>query len=298
MRKQFRRRPLSAKSNKRWVFKAVGMLALLWMGWWLWLTLERRVHSTNSYLPVSESTTLVSQHREAFLSDIGAIATVAGGAFFLLKVCTASKKRETANLSGFDFNGAHLSGTDLSGANLSGADLGGADLSKANLSGANLSGANLAGADLSKANLRYADLRYVNLSGASLERAELQYANLSQANLRYANLIEANLRHADLSGTDLNCALLRYANLSEANLSEALLFFINLREVLNLEPYQLEGKSSPFLCNVALPAYSKRPEIEPNSSCAYIPRILSDRYDISLEEAEEIVNEALQHPWD
>ena len=210
----------------------------------------------------------------------GAIATVTGGTFLLLSFRTASQ------------DGRSLVGIDLSGANLGGADLSGVDLSSANLSGANLSSA-----DLSGANLNGADLISANLNGANLDRAELRYANLSGADLISTNLSNADLRHANLSGADLKCTFLNGANLSDANLSGALLFFINSREALNLEPYQLEANPSPLLCNVALPAYAKLPAVNPNRDCDRIPHHLRDRYNISLEEAQEIVDEARQHPW-
>ena len=210
----------------------------------------------------------------------GVIAVVAGG-LFLFGFRTVGGNTE-----------AGLSGVDLSGANLGGADFSGVDLSSANLNGANLSGANL-----SRANLSGADLISANLSGADLKCAELRYANLSGADLISANLSGADLRHANLSGADLKCTFLHGANLSDANLSGALLFFINSREVLNLEPFQLKANPSPILCNVALPAYAQQPDVDPNRDCDRIPYLLRDRYDISLEEAQEIVNEARQHQW-
>lgn len=215
----------------------------------------------------------------------GAIASVASGVFLLLGLRAA--------------NGAASKNTEanFSGVNLSGADLGGADFRGADLSSANLNGANLSGADLSDANLSGADLVSANLSGADLKRAELRYANLSGADLISANLSDANLRYANLSGADLKCTFLKGANLSDANLSGALLFFINSREVLNLEPLQLEAEPSPFICNVALPTYAKQPAVDPNRDCDHIPHLLRDRYDISLEEAQEIVEEARQHHW-
>lgn len=167
-----------------------------------------------------------------------------------------------------------------------------ADLSGVDLSGADLSGINLSGADL-----RYANLRYANLSGANLNRTGFRYADLSGADFRYANLSEANLKYANLSEANLNCTLLRGANLSDTNLSGALLFFVNLREVLNLEPLQLKVKPSPFLCNVALPSYSQPFEVNPNRACEQIPQLLSDRYNIPPEEARWIVDEARQHQW-
>ena len=153
-------------------------------------------------------------------------------------------------------------------------------------------------ADLSGAELCGADLINANLSGANLSGANLRYANLSGADLSSANLSGANLKYANLSGADLNCTLLSDANLSNANLSGALLFFVNSREVRNLEPLQLQAQRSPFLCNVALPSYSHQRKVNPNRDCDRIPQLLSDRYNISLEEAQGIVNEARQHRWD
>lgn len=92
--------------------------------------------------------------------------------------------------------------------------------------------------------------------------------------------------------------MLSDANLSDANLSGALLFFTNLREVLNLEPLQLQATPLPVLCNVALPAYSQQPDVNPDRACDRVPQLLSTRYDISLEEAQGIVDEARQHRWD
>ena len=164
-------------------------------------------------------------------------------------------------------------------------------------SGVDLSGVDLSGVDLSGVDFRYANLRYANLSGANFNRAEFRYADLSGADLRYANFSEANFKYANLSDANLNCTLLNGANLSDANLSGALLFSINLREVINLEPLQLKAKPSPFLCNVALPFYSQQLNLNPNRACDRIPQLLSDRYNISLEEAQWIVDEARQHRW-
>ena len=227
----------------------------------------------DSRLSHTESATLTDPDRETRINDLGRIAVVVGGIFLLLNFRLAKSNPETA-----DFCGASLNGADFCGANLNGADFCGADLSGADFCGANLISANLDGA---------------NLSGA-----KLRYANLSGANLRFANLSGADLRCANLSDTNLNCALLRKANLSNANLSGALLFLINSRAVLNLEPLQLKTKPSPFLCNVALPAYSHQASVNPNRDCDRIPQLLSDRYDISLEEAQGIVDEARQHQWD
>lgn len=187
----------------------------------------------------------------------------------------------------------HLANPDIETANLSGADLSDADLSAIDLTGADLRYANLRGA-----NLRYANLRYADLSGADLSGVELQYADLSGAELKNANLTKANLRYANLSNANLNCTLLHGANFSDANLSGTLLFFLNLREVLNLEPFQLKAKPAPFLCNVALPHYAQRLNISPNHARAQIAQLLGDRYRLSLEEAQWIVDEVRQHQWD
>ena len=166
-----------------------------------------------------------------------------------------------------------------------------------NIETADLNGADLRGIDLSGVDLRYANLRGANLSGANLSGANLRYADLRYADFRYTNLSEANLKYANLSDANLYCTLLNGANLSDANLSGALLFFVNLREVLNLEPLQLKAKPLPFLCNVALPSYSQQTNLNPNRACNQVPQLLRDRYDISLEEAQLIVDEVLQHHW-
>lgn len=285
------------KSNKRRLMGAIATPVFLGMVWWLWLLPERRLQADDSHLSRSETAPLTHHHRELPINGIGAIAAVAGGVVLLLNFRNADRK-ETANLSGADLSGADFSGDNLSGADLSGTNLSDANLSGTDFSHANLSDADLSGANLSDANFSGADLISVNLSGANLRGANLQYANFSGANLRYANLRGADLRHANLSGADLNCAFLSGANLSDANLSGALLFYINSREVKNLEPLQLEAQPSPFLCNIALPAYSKQPNVDPNRDCDRIPQLLSARYDISLEEAHEIVYEARQHRWD
>jgi uncharacterized protein YjbI with pentapeptide repeats len=296
------------KNNRRWVMGAIATPVLLWMVWWLSLLPEHRFQSDYDGLSYDERATLAHQHRATLINGIGTIATVAGGVFLFLNFRLANRNAKTANLNGADLNGADLNGAELSGANLNGAELSGADLSdvdlsdadlsSADLSSADLSGANLSGSNLSGANLSGSNLIRANLSGANLNGAELRYANLSETDLRYANLSDTDLRYANLSGADLNCTLLSGANLSDANLSGALLFFINSREALNLEPLQLKAKPSPFLCNVALPSYASHPKMNPDRDCHRIPHLLSDRYDISLEEAQGIVDEARQHQWD
>ena len=284
------------RPRKRWVINAIAAPALLWM---MWGGLPERRLQPDGHQSPREA--LVQLHRASLLGDLGMIAAVAGVALLLLKLRTA--KADTPDLSLTDFCGADLGGSDFSGVNLNGANFNGANLINADLSGAALSSATLNGTALIGANLSGADLNGVNLIGANLNGADLsgatlRYANLSGADLRYANLSDTDFSHANLSDADLNCALLTNANLSDANLSEALLFFLNSRAALNLEPFQLKAKPSPFLCHIALPAYAQQPPLNPNRDCDRIPQLLSDRYDISLEEAQGIVEEAWQHRWD
>jgi hypothetical protein len=286
MRARFKQWQQKRKINQWWVMGAIAPV-FLGMVWGLGLLSEHRLQTDDGRLSHNESATLADPRREPPINDLGTIATVTGGLFLLLTFCIAKRNAKITD------RGANFCGADLNGANFCGADLSGADFNGASLSGANLSGADLGGADLSGANLSSA-----NLNGSNLRCAGLRYANLSGADLRYANLSGADLRCANLSGADLNCTLLSDANLSDANLSGALLFFINSREVLNLEPLQLEAKPSPFLCNVALPTYAHQPAVNPNRDCDRIPQLLSNRYDIPLEEAQGIVDEARQHRWD
>ncbi|ANV83548.1 hypothetical protein AWQ21_03620 [Picosynechococcus sp. PCC 7003] len=283
MRKRFKLWQPKKQIKKGWAVGAIATPVVLWMMCWLWLLPSQRQQADYPRPSQNESVTLVDPHREILVSDLRAIAAIIGGALLLFSVRRATKKTETTDFCGTDLNDANFSGADLNGK-----DFSGASLINANFSGANLSGANFNGANLSSA----------NLNGANLSGAALQYANLSGVNLRYANLSGADLRYANLSDADLNCTLLSDANLSEAILSGALLFFVNSREVLNLEPIQLETDPSPFLCNVALPTYAQQPKMNPNRDCRRLPRLLSDRYDISLEEAQGIVEEARQHRWD
>jgi len=282
VRERCKQRELKIRNNKWWVIGVIATPVLIGIVWWPQLS-ERRLQPDADRLSHNERAPLARPHPETVINSTRTIVLVAGGVFLVLNFCLANRKTKTTDLSG-----AELSGADLVNADLVNADLSGADLINANLSGANLSGANLSGVDLINA----------DLSGANLSGANLRYANLSGANLSNANLSNANLRYANLSGADLNCTLLNDANLSNANLSGALLFFVNSREVQNLEPFQLEAKPSPFLCNVALPSYAHQRELNPNRDCDRIPQLLSDRYNISLEEAQGIVNEARQYRWD
>lgn len=300
MPERFKPWPPTRKIYQGWIVGAIAIPVLLGM---VWLLLNPRVEASEGGPSQTDTTALTPPYNNPLISSTGSIAAVAGGVLLVLNLRLANRNPETANLGGADLNGADLGGVDFSGANLNGAELNGAnlsdaDLSRANLGSADLNGAELGGANLNGANLNGANLISANLSGANLSGAKLRYADLSGADLRYANLCNADLRQANLSGADLNCALLSNANLSDTNLSGALLFYINSRDVQNLESLQLEAEPSPFLCNVALPAYSKKPSVNPNRDCDRIPQLLSARYDISLEEAQEIVYEARQHRWD
>ncbi|MEO1149083.1 MAG: pentapeptide repeat-containing protein [Cyanobacteria bacterium J06638_22] len=303
MQEQFKQRQPKRRISHWWVMGAIATPVFLGMVGGLWLISERRLQLDDGRLSDNERASLAQTHREPLISDLGTMAAVVSGVFLLLKCRMAKSNVAIADLSGADFGRADLNGADFCGVDLNGADfhdanLSNANLSEADLSGANLNGANLNCADLSGANLSGGNLINADLNGANLSDANLRYANLSGADFRYANLRGANLNCADLSDANLNCVLIGNANLSDANLSGALLFFVNSREVLNLEPLQLKAKPSPFLCNVALPAYSQQPAVNPNRDCDHMPQLLSTRYDISLEEAQGIVDEARQHQWD
>ncbi len=286
MRKRFKPWQPKKQIKKGWAIGAIATPVVLWMMCWLWFLPGQRQQAEYPRPSQHGSVTLVDPHREILASDLRAIAAIAGGILLLFSIRRTNNKNKNTETT--DFCGADLNDANFCGADLNGKDFSGASLINANFSGANLSSANFNGANLNGA----------NLNGANLSGAVLQYANLSGANLRYANLSSADLRYANLSDADLNCTLLSDANLSEANLSGALLFFVNSREVLNLEPIQLKAEPSPFLCNVALPTYAQQPKMNPNRDCRRLPRLLSDRYDISLEEAQGIVEEARQHRWD
>ncbi|WP_024750382.1 pentapeptide repeat-containing protein [Crocosphaera subtropica] len=271
MSRQFKWWTAKIKHNKLLIMGVIATPILLSMMWGC----NDRLKLDDDHLSHNQEPT--PQRGDSSISDLGIIAMGAIGLFILLNLRFTSKVTKKANLNY----------ADLKDHNLSKADLSGADLNYANLSGANLT----------SANLRYANLRGADLSGADLSETNFTYANLSGASLRYANLSRANLTSANLSGADLNCALLRGANFSDANLSGALLFFLNSRDVHNLEPLQLLAKPSPFLCHVALPPYSQPLDLNPNRDCHLIPQLLSDRYHISLTEAQYILNEARRHQW-
>ncbi|MEC4867967.1 MAG: pentapeptide repeat-containing protein [Jaaginema sp. PMC 1078.18] len=271
------------KSKNWWAIAAIATPVILSITGWLWLFPHRQLQPEGDRLSPNASVTQIRPHRETRSGDLRTVLAVAGGVLLLFNFRLNKRNPETA-----DFYRADLKGADFCGADLKDADFCGADLKDADFCGADLKGADL----------KYADLKYANLNGCNLSGADLRYADLSDADLRYANLSGADLRYANLSRVHFNCAILSDANFSNANLSGALLFFINSREVLNLEPFQLKAEPSPFLCNVALPAYGQQPPVNPNRDCHRLPQLLSDRYDISLEEAQGIVDEARQHPWD
>ncbi|MEM9449782.1 MAG: pentapeptide repeat-containing protein [Cyanobacteria bacterium P01_E01_bin.6] len=225
------------------------------------------------------------------------------------------------------FVGLHLSCADLRRADLSRADLRSADLRSANLSRADLRradlrSANLRRADLRSADLRSADLRSANLSRADLSRADLSRADLNRADLSRANLISADLISADLRSTDLisadlisanlrradfRSANLRSANLRSANLHSAdfrsanlsfsILLATDFRESNNLTPKQFKGAKPPFLCNVALPAHIAETGIDRNRDCDQLPKVLGNRYEMTLEETQQLVDKARQKTW-
>ncbi|MDB9496731.1 pentapeptide repeat-containing protein [Spirulina major CS-329] len=271
------------KFTPKWGLGAIATPVLLTLVGWLSLLPALALQPDDSNRIQNETGNSTESRRNFPIGSFEVIVTVIGVAFLVRCFRRPDRHAGTA-----DFRGADLNGANFCDANLSGADLSGADLSSANLSGADLSGADLSGANLIQA----------NLSGANLNGALLKYASLKGADLRYTNLRDSDLRYANLRDADLNCTFLKGANLGDADLGGALLFFVNLREVLNLEPLQLKAKPSPFLCHAALPYYSQQYALNSNAACDRIPKILSDRYDIPLEEAQEIVSEARQHRWD
>ncbi len=210
-----------------------------------------------------------------------------------------------ADLRYANLNSANLSSANISHANLNSANLSSANISHANLNSANLSSANISHANLNSANIGYAYLRYAVLSSTNLSYANLKLTDLSNADLRSAYFSSANLSSANLSSTDLSYAVLNstdlsYANLSYAvlnstDLSYAFLLATDLRKVQSLTAAQLQGKTSPYLCNVALP--SNITDINPNRDCDVLPKIYSQQYEISLEEAKRIVDASRQEEW-
>jgi uncharacterized protein YjbI with pentapeptide repeats len=283
MRERFKQWRQTGKFTQKWGLGAIATSVVLAMVCWLWLLPDGNLQAEPNRLNSSEENPHTEPQPNSPAGGLAAIATIFGMVFLVNRVRKANDNKAKAA----DFRGADLNGANFCDASLSGADF----------NGASLCGTNFSGADLSKADLSGANLVEANLSGANLNGASLRFSDLKGADLRYTTLRNADLRNANLRGADLHCTFLSGANFSEANLSGALLFFVNLRGVLNLEPRQLKAKPSPFLCHAALPYYSQPITLNPNSACDRIPDLLSDRYDISLEEAQEIIHEARQYRW-
>jgi len=184
----------------------------------------------------------------------------------------------------------------LSYAVLGPADLRYADLRSAVLSDTVLSDAVLSDAVLSDANLSYAVLSDADLSDAVLSDANLSYAVLSDADLSDAVLSDAVLSDAVLSDAVLRNAVLRNADLRNAVLRSAVLLETDLRGSKNITTEQLSGENAPCLCGVALP---DNIDLDPNRDCKRIPQLLSARNSlITLEEAQQMVEEAKAKTWD
>ncbi|MBE9070916.1 pentapeptide repeat-containing protein [Leptolyngbya cf. ectocarpi LEGE 11479] len=220
-------------------------------------------------------------------------------------------------LDNITFEKAELRHINLSHVVLSGINFRDADLRDASLDYANLSNTDLSNADLRDASLNYANLSDVQFENAHLSRTELVLANLYQANFRNADLDDADFQDADLRFTDFSNATLRSANFDGVNLSDASFFKTNISQATFLGAdfsssiflhidFRKSTAISPrmfdssILCNVVFP---NRPDftkvsIDSNRDCALLPQILSSRHEISLEEAQKIVNEARQSVWE
>ncbi|MEM9215955.1 MAG: pentapeptide repeat-containing protein [Cyanobacteria bacterium P01_F01_bin.150] len=142
------------------------------------------------------------------------------------------------------------------------------------LAKANLSNARLSRTSLDIANLSYADMSNTlcyttNFSGANLFKANLSNAYLARASLARANLKYADLRYADLSNTNLRSADFAHANFDNATLIET-----NLPNARNLKIEQLEGDSSPLICNCILPSGIN---VDPNRDWPRLAQVLHER---------------------
>jgi uncharacterized protein YjbI with pentapeptide repeats len=235
------------------------------------------------------------------------------------------------NLSGAKLDGSRLSGADFRNANLRqvkirksdliDVDFRNADLREAKLSKSDLRKAKFHSAKLHSADFRSADLRQAKLigtklcpapnchTGANLSKSNLTYADLTGADLTGANLSGANLSGAILIGdaqlfgawlieADLTDAQLSGADLSVANLNGCILMAVDLRNIKGLTLKQLTTEKPPLLCNVALPQHITDADIDPNRDCDRLPQILSDRYNIPLEDAQRQVEAAKRKQWD
>ena len=210
---------------------------------------------------------------------------------------------------GRDLTNADLSSTNLSNTDLSNADLSNADLRNADLRNANLSRTIISDTTQLDSKWRLVhtlvneggvgrDLRDADLRDADLRNADLRNADLSDANLRGANLSNVNLHGAYLRNTYLRNADLRNTNLSDADLNSSILFSTNLGNSKNLTVEQLTGNDPPFLCKSVLPDHITDAGIDPNRDCDKLPQVLSDRFDMSLEYAQQFVEQARQKTWE
>ena len=211
-------------------------------------------------------------------------------------------KLSNANLSNANLRGADLYNADLSNANLRDADLNRADLSTADLRNANLSDARLSSADLSNANLRGADLSNANLRGADLSFADLSTADLRNAKLNgissgYGFEVGIYFGSINLSNADLSFADLSTADLRNAKLNGAFLIASDLRDA-TLFPQRLTGEDKPYLCGAGLSETLKNAGIDPHRDCAPLLQLLEERYSMSPEDAQQIVEYAMQKEWD
>ncbi|MGB3491610.1 MAG: pentapeptide repeat-containing protein [Elainellaceae cyanobacterium] len=225
---------------------------------------------------------------------------------------------QNADLRAADLSNAYLRAADLSLSNLRNADLHGTNLHNASLHTADLSDADLHGTNLRDANLHNTNLSNANLHNAILRDTVFRNANLRNADLSAANLSTVYLRFADLHNADLSDAYLRNANLSDANFSSAnfsnatlsdanfsntvldgaILLNTDFRDARHLTLAQFTTSPAPLLCNVALPAAIKAQGVDPNRDCDAMPQVLSDRHNISLTAAQQMVDYAHLKTWD
>jgi hypothetical protein len=149
-----------------------------------------------------------------------------------------------------------------------------------------LSGANLSWSIFSDADLVAAVLSHADLSNADFRRADLAGADLAGADLAGADLSHVTLTGADLTGADL----------TGAAFSETIALAVDFRQAKVLTKQQLEGKTPPLLCNVALP---KGIQVNLNRDCDQMPQTLVDRQDFnSFDEAKKYVDALRQKKWE
>ncbi|MGJ3248120.1 MAG: pentapeptide repeat-containing protein [Elainellaceae cyanobacterium] len=161
-----------------------------------------------------------------------------------------------------------------------------------------MQGKRLRGADFRDADFRDADFRDADFRDADLFSANFSYANLRKAGFHDADLRFADLVFADLVSANFSYTGLRNANLRAADLSSSILLSTDFRESNNLSVDQFTGDQPPLLCNVALPSHITDSGVNPDRDCDKMPQVLSDRsFNLSLEEAQQIVDEARQKQW-